>query len=390
MSSGDFDVDDSLIAMFCSITGADESTAAHYLGASGGDVDVAVGLFMDSGNNKGTSGSMASPTSLPVADENEVRQPIRPTRGVLIDDNYAGGDDTSHWIDPVSFGSSPMRPRPNIPAFMSLADSADLSTERGRRLAQLFQPPTRINFVGSFDGARRLAKSQQRWLVVSLYDGSEFQCQMLNRDLWNDETVQEFVLEHLIFMQLLVGSTEGDRYMRFYPFTGHPHISLIDPRTGKAVKVWNRIPSPADFMGEVIEIIESQPFKPALQSGKLEVIDVENDDNSDQEEDVKVLTETSKEDLFFDQRVVDEPEASAPGATLLQFRLPDGTRLRRRFLQTQTVHSLFTFISHAMFSSKAELKDFDILEHTTSLKSALYSTLESLGIKNASLNVVLA
>lgn len=389
-------VDDGTLAMFCDITGADESTAAHYLSASGGDVEVAVGLFMDSGNGKaGPSNSAAAAAIV----EDEIRQPIRATRGVLIDDGYGMGD-TSHWVDPARSAGG-LFSRMGAAPFASFADSADLSTERGRRLAELFKIPSRIIFVGTFDGARQLAKSQGRWLVVSLHDGSEFQCQMLNRDLWNNGDVQDFVLEHLVYMQLNVGTGEADRFMRFYPFTGHPHVSLIDPRTGKLVKTWARIPAPAEFIGEMIDFAESHPLKAATKTVVIESeSEIESDGASEVDSDLEVQSDQDNTEMEMDvnepsaaqaassfdstKDLVEEPSASNPGVTTLQFRLPDGSKCRRRFLTCHLVEDLFVYIKSLLPTG-----NFDILEHTKSLKEHLSSSLEQLSLKNASLNVVL-
>lgn len=42
--------------------------------------------------------------------------------------------------------------------------------------------------------------------------------------------------------------------------------------------------------------------------------------------------------------VPEEPPSSAPGAVLIQFRLPDGTRAVRRFLESHLVETLFSFV----------------------------------------------
>lgn len=358
--------DDESIAMFCSITGADEGNAGYFLDAAGGDVEVAVGLFMDSNGKAPAAGSSSSAVIV----EDQVRKPIAPKRGVLVDDDTYGIG-TSHWIDPRQLGQRSTGAAP----FASFADTVDLTTERGRRLAQLFKTPTEIMFVGSFDGARKLAKSQSRYLLVSLHEGSEFACQMLNRDLWNQKDVQEFVLDNLIYMQLVVGTEEADRYSRFYPFTGHPHVSLIDPRTGKAVKIWTQMPSPAELIGDVIEHTERHPLK-----ARPEPIVIDDDEEEDSGAPMEI------DDLAVPKEVPAEPAADALNGTLLQLRMPDSSRIKRRFLTDQKVFSIFEVVSASL---QLPLSKFDILEHTRSLKELSGSTLGDAGLKNASLNVIL-
>jgi hypothetical protein len=369
--------DDGAIAMFCSITGADESSAGHFLEAAGGSVEVAVGLFMDS-NGKTPAAASSSSTTKPLEDEH-VRQPIAPKRGVLIDDDTYGLG-TRHWVDPRQLSQRSTGAAP----FASFADTVDLTTERGRRLAQLFRTPAEIMFVGSFDGARKLAKSQCRYLLVSLHEPSEFACQMLNRDLWNQTDVQEFILDNLVYMQLAVGTDEADRYARFYPFTGHPHI---DPRTGKAGKIWNRMPAPAELIGDIIEYAERHPLK-----AKQDLIVIDDDEEgcgAPTEPSQAVTTKQPVQqspDETVPREVPAEPASDAPSVTTLQLRMPDSSRIKRRFVTDQNVASIFDFVSGTLQLPRSK---FDILEHTRSLKELAGSSLADSGLRNASLNVTL-
>lgn len=52
------------------------------------------------------------------------------------------------------------------------------------RLSELFRPPVDITFCGSFQAARDYAKEQNKWLIVNVQDMSDFNCQVLNRDIW--------------------------------------------------------------------------------------------------------------------------------------------------------------------------------------------------------------
>lgn len=366
--------DDEAIATLCSITGIDEQAAAQFLEASGGNVELAVGLAMDSNERPSSSNTAALKD---VHDDDDVRQPIAPKRGVLID-SLNIGHDTTNWIDPlrrVGTGST-MSP------FASFTDSLDLSTERGRRLAELYKTPTRIMFSGTFDGARKISKSQHRYLLVSLHDSSDFQCQMLNRDLWNNGEMQDFILDNLIFLQLVVGTDEADRYMRFYQFSGHPHTSLIDPRTGKLVKQWNIIPSPMDLIGEIIEYTEGHSLMKAHEINIPETIVI--DDTDVEEVSISDQSAFVEED---DEEMQEEPPADAEGVTTLQFRLPDGNKIRRRFLQTQKIFEILKFAAKTLNTSQSAIQ---IFEHTRSLDDLDKDTsLIEAGLKNSSLTITL-
>ena len=71
-----------------------------------------------------------------------------------------------------------------------------------------------------------------KWIMVNIMNSQEFPCQILNRDLWSDKEVQKTIRENFYFLQYTHDEVEGLRYQRTYPFNDHPHISIIDPRTG--------------------------------------------------------------------------------------------------------------------------------------------------------------
>ena len=68
-------------------------------------------------------------------------------------------------------------------------------------------------------------------------DAEEFQCQVLNRDLWSNQGVKSIVREHFVFWQQYKESDEAVRYMTFYKISDWPYIAIIDPRTGRFINV---------------------------------------------------------------------------------------------------------------------------------------------------------
>jgi hypothetical protein len=105
-----------------------------------------------------------------------------------------------------------------------------------------------------------------KWIMVNIMNSQEFSCQVLNRDLWSDSEVQKTIRENFFFLQVLIliiwltqfthDEPEGLRYQRNYPFDKHPHIGIIDPRTGEQVKTWNQVISPPEFIFEMHEFLE--------------------------------------------------------------------------------------------------------------------------------------
>ena len=70
--------------------------------------------------------------------------------------------------------------------------------------------------------------------MVNMMNSQEFACQVLNRDLWSNKDVQRTIAQNFYFLQYTMDEPEGIRYQRTYPFDEHPHIGIIDPRTGSS------------------------------------------------------------------------------------------------------------------------------------------------------------
>ena len=78
------------------------------------------------------------------------------------------------------------------------------ASRRGKKrtLEELYKPPIDIIFKGDFQTARESATSAKKWLLVNIQDAGEFQCQVLNRDVWSNEAVKTILREHFIFWQV--------------------------------------------------------------------------------------------------------------------------------------------------------------------------------------------
>lgn len=77
-----------------------------------------------------------------------------------------------------------------------------ISQKKSKRLEDLFRPPSNILFLGSFMEARDHAKTLNRWLLVNVQNPQEFSCQVLNRDVWPNQQIQEIVKDHFVLWQV--------------------------------------------------------------------------------------------------------------------------------------------------------------------------------------------
>ncbi|KAJ1980474.1 UBX domain protein Ubx2 [Dimargaris verticillata] len=279
-------VDSESILQFCQITNAEPPLALSYLKVADGNVEQAVSLFLENGGaplepaGPEPSATMrwTSPDPVPLAEHwvdpeaDGVRAPLAPRREVLVDEDpldfNPGANVYASHTAPLrtAFDQLPRATRAQE-AFRDFAAEtsalqADSASEAAKvnRLADLFRPPFDLIHSVDLDQGRKMAKEEQKWVLINIQKISEFACQLLNRDLWSDHTVKQAINESFIFLQYSSESTEGARYTQFYPLGRYPHIAIIDPITGERVKQWDQVMSPAEFLQEVSDFLDSHPL----------------------------------------------------------------------------------------------------------------------------------
>lgn len=457
-------MDDDAIASFCAITNADHGTAERYLSFAGGDVDQAVLFFFESGGQvpAAQSATNAPPASrgdgadevIDIPDEEddeamarrlasewgngagggggdaEVRAPIARTSGVLQDEmpfdpSMLPGMMGNRFNPLAGNARGVRRPRgvfnqaaPSVwdeqsddQTLLESTGGASAESAKSSRLARLFQPPFDLMTDLDLDAARSEARATDRWLMVNLHDSSDFQCQILNRDLWKDATVKQVVREHFIFMQPAKDSDEGAQYLQFYPVHTYPHISILDPRTGERCRQWSQPVGPMDFISDVTEFLErysldegasnpvakrpKTPVKAFADMSEEEQInaailasagipqrgDGEESEASD-DDDIEEVTEVDDAFSRIPSDPFDEPVQSAE-VTRIQLRFPAGRKVRRFGLQ-DPVERVFAY---AKSTDEAAGKRFKIVFNRTNLIDKLDDTILAAGLKNASLQV---
>ena len=234
---------DAAIASFMAITGsADENTARFWVDAAGGNVELAVGNFLDGNNNPGGAAPPQDDAAVAAAlhareMEHEVRAPDSVKRGRLLADFPGADDDEDAYT-------------PGAGAFDDDEDDEEAEKPAGG-LSSIFAPPTELTHAGDFQKARADGKAQKKWLLVVITNETVFACHEMNRDCWSDDTVRA-VVEASFILWLRPhtdpqASTYCDRYDRdrALPLQGgysahpvHPHLAVVDPRTGR--RVWTK------------------------------------------------------------------------------------------------------------------------------------------------------
>lgn len=160
--------------------------------------------------------------------------------------------------------SDPNDPEAHRRALSRATGGASEQTAKSNLLADLFRPPFDLISALSFADAREFGKEDQKWILVNVQDPSIFDCQVLNRDIWKNQSVKDTIKEHFIFLQYQKDDARALEYINYYFSSmrdhddAYPHIAIIDPRTGEQVKTWSGTPAPkpAEFLMDLHEFLD--------------------------------------------------------------------------------------------------------------------------------------
>ena len=341
---------------------------------------MAIGLFYESGgsatggaaNIHEISGQMSdrNATSNPSNSSNNLNTATTRPQTIIINDSESSDNEAPAPVLIKEESDS------DDPIFNTQSTSNAASNATARRLADLFRPPHGIMFNGTFEMARRFARDQNRWLLVTVHAPTDFPSQAMNRDLWNSNLLQSFIKENFVFVQMIVGGSDERRYTSFYPFDDlYPHVALIDPRTGERVETlliasipvpgFRLVPTDRDMLEILGEFIAEHPMdvigdrkrtssSPKCEYDETEVTGVTGATG------VPGVTETAEVAEPETKKPTKETVHSATTATtattpatlataapmydgndaiVIQFRLPSGQKHRHRFNPRETSFS---------------------------------------------------
>jgi len=223
------------VEQLVAVAGVAREVAVHLLEACGGNVEMAVNMHMeDQGGGEGDAGG-AAPFIPP--EEDEVRAPIPQRQEVMVQPGFEGyglasrqrGGSAARRVGGVrsvfdGFRDFEAETRKHEEKLEKQEVEAGLpvNSRKKRTLEELFKPPLDLMWQGDWQSARDHASSTHRWLLVNIQDAKEFQCQVLNRDLWSNPGVKAIIGEHFVFWQQYKESDEAARYMTFYKIQEWP------------------------------------------------------------------------------------------------------------------------------------------------------------------------
>ncbi|CAJ0626528.1 15185_t:CDS:10 [Entrophospora sp. SA101] len=254
---------------------------------------------------------------------------------------------------------------------------------------------------------RNKAKSTGKWIMINIQNIEEFSSQLLNCNLWSNETVKDFNSD----------SSEGSKYINFYPVYKYPHIAVIDPRTGERLKVWDSQLEPTEFLITVTDFLEkysleeepnhSESSKKNKTSDETSAMSVDNqtkaepqisndtnniinDNNIKEEKEIHkvhpVFEEIPYKSIFDSIKPIERPDQTGPKSTSIKFRLED-RHVIKKFNKKDSARYMFEYLK----ASVPELEDkfFELNYLRNNLIEKIDETIEEAGLINAAINVVL-
>ncbi|VDD75051.1 unnamed protein product [Mesocestoides corti] len=261
---------------FCDILGCDSNTAKSFLDAYGGDLEVAVNMFMSHSNATVSqeylphTSSVHQPARSPKALRSRNQSAFSRRRIVVADENVVQS------VDLTSEEGSDQSPKPSSitndhAAEQDPRNQHSSSSKKEDILGRLFAPPSHILFRGSLREAIQAARNQKRWLLVSIHDEACFDCHVLNRDVWKDHRVADLIKNHMVFVQLDVNAPDGVMYRSHFSYVNSAvHIAIINPVTGVQEMFWTHLKTP-DIVFTVLSdfiLLTESPKDPDATSPK--------------------------------------------------------------------------------------------------------------------------
>ncbi|KAJ5335988.1 hypothetical protein MYU51_020123 [Penicillium brevicompactum] len=316
------------------------------------------------------------------------------------------------------------------------------ASSKSNMLAEMYRPPFEIMSRLPWDAARDEGKDNEKWLLINVQDASVFDCQVLNRDLWKDTSVQDTVKENFIFLQYSKDDPRASSYIQYY-FQGsdvsdnYPHIAIVDPRTGEQMKIWSGPPlvKPADFLMQLHEFLDRyslnhnvrNPVAKRKSEKKEKTIDAmteeemmemamrnslggagesgaavqDPDDLTRSTEDVKGKRRAAEQDVSMDDpepvaaspfasipsdKPHQEPEADPATTTRIQFRHPSG-RVIRRFALSDPVQRIYEWLKSDHPVEDKLGVEFDLNSMGRNLIDQLSTSIQDAGLKNGTVMI---
>ncbi|KAJ7954432.1 UBX domain-containing protein [Quillaja saponaria] len=435
----------SMVSSFLEIAeGQTAETALRFLQATSWKLEEAIQLFLLD-NEGGAFSSLSQPVendgswtdhasselNKDMANENsghngedEVRPPLPVIRETLYDNVMVYGasrpgyrsQESSSLIAFRNFDEELRRPA------VWESDQGAVSTAENSRdnLASLYRPPFHLMFHGPFEKAKSAASAQDKWLLVNLQSTKEFSSHMLNRDTWANEAVSQTINTNFIFWQVYDDTTEGRKVCTYYKLTSSPVVLVIDPITGQKMRSWCGMVQPESLLEDLLPFMDGGPKdhhvtlshkRPRESSTPPKTKDETNEDEQllqalaasmEGMKDSSAVIANDNDVICADKEqetvstekpayppLPEEPKGDRNILCRVGVRLPDGRRVQRNFLRSDSIQLLWSFCSNQL--GEYEIKPFRLTHAipgaSKNLEYESNSTFEESGLANSMISV---
>ncbi|EUD65401.1 hypothetical protein C922_04141 [Plasmodium inui San Antonio 1] len=258
------------------IEDATEDMALYYLEMCNGNCNDALQLYYEINGGPATHGgetedpSRSPEATLPDGDVGQAASDNRQDRGeencsTQCDDSVREPDKhfnqaLIHDMDYSNF----------LPINAKSKNEKKKEMQLGETFGKLFSAPISLICSLSLEEVRKKARAENKYILVSIQD-SEFDSLKLNRDIWNNEMVQDIIKDFFIFWLRHEHDQDAMVFTTTYKVTKLPHICALCKRTGRKIKVWNikNFEDPICAQSQLYEFIEMMVSKNEPDAGTV-------------------------------------------------------------------------------------------------------------------------
>ncbi|CAG2212196.1 unnamed protein product [Mytilus edulis] len=251
-------------------TCATNEVGVRLLEACNCNLDMAIGMHMDSNTDGVVTENDQPSTSDYGNDGDEVRAPIPQRSETLVEEMpIYGFRGRRRKTRSVFDGFRDFQAEAKQQEEMLASGSVPSVPNKKRTLEDLFRPPIDITFKGTLASLRDEGKTRNKWLLVNVQNVQEFVCQALNRDVWSNKMPRlssktilfsgRYRLTTEEFTNVYHDSEEGKKFCQFYKVNQWPFVAVVDPRTGENMSTWNKLDATV-FCELVTDFLMEHPY----------------------------------------------------------------------------------------------------------------------------------
>ncbi|WMV23082.1 hypothetical protein MTR67_016467 [Solanum verrucosum] len=382
-------------------------------------------------------------TNLVQGDGDDVRPPLPVKREVLYDNavlygssGMGGSSREPRLVVPFRNFEEEMKHPGVWEAEKRSTSTADAAQDN---LASLYRPPFALMYHGSFEKAKDAARAQNKWLLVNMQSTREFSSHMLNRDTWANEAVAQTIKSNFIFWQVYDDTEEGSKVCTYYKLDSMPVVLVIDPITGQKMRSWRGMVQPETLLEDLLSFMDASPSEyhvnlshkrpretpqaprhpqpqpqpqPQSKFNVFLMLYKVTDEIGEEDEELQQALAASMEgiedsgsvasketneaasDVVKEENLIkkpsypplpEEPKGDRNLLCRVAIRFPDGRRLQRNFLRTDSIKLLWSFCSTQF--EEAESRPFKFTQAIPGVSKFLEfdnnMTFEESGIANS-------